>query len=312
MGSKQHRRGVRVGVIVGVVAVVLVVVASAVAALTQVAVLTGVPDQITPAAAGTTLSWSRNGPSDGGPYNEYVRVGSGPITQVNGAGTQAYGGGISGTTLVYQRVYKGQSDIRFYDIAAHTYSSPPAGWNTSAWEWGPTVSGNLVLFGRQTGSGTTFTAKVYLGDRTTGALTLLSSRTGRYAIAESGQVNGNYAVWWQCQDYRVSCNVYRYDIAAKTTMLIPNTFPSGPDQYRPSVTTTGTVYFLHAGSACGSSVTLVRQPLGGSDTVLVTFNKGIDVSSTYVDNTTGTPTIYYSKFSCTNSGNHGDIYKVID
>jgi hypothetical protein len=309
----RSKRGLRVGVgAAGVVAVVLVVVASAVAALTQVAVLTGVPDQITPAAAGTTLSWSRNGPFDTGPYNEYVRVGGGSIVQVNGAGTQGFGGGISGSTLAYQRVYKGQSDVRFYDVAAHTYSSPPVGWNTAAWEWRPTISGNLVLFGRLSGSGTTFTAKAYLGDRTTGGLTLLATRIGRYALVYPGQVNGNYAVWMQCQDYRVACNVYRYDIAAKTTTLIPNTFPSGPDQYSPSVTTTGTVYFLHAGSACGSSVTLVRQPLGGSDTVLVTFNKGIDVNSTYVDDTSGTPTIYYSKTSCANGGNHGDVYKVVD
>jgi hypothetical protein len=89
----MSKRGLRVGVAAaGVVAGVLVVVATAVAALTQVAVLTGVPDQILPAAAGTTLSWSRNGPFDTGPYNEYVRVGSGPIVQVNGAGTQGFGG----------------------------------------------------------------------------------------------------------------------------------------------------------------------------------------------------------------------------
>jgi hypothetical protein len=120
-------------------------------------------------------------------------------------------------------------------------------------------------------------------------------------------------VWSQCQDYRVTCNVYRYDIAAKTTTLIANTFPGGVFQYSPSVTSTGTVYFIHSSNGCGASVTLVRQPLGGSDTVLVTFNKGIDVLySTYVDDTTGTPTVYYDKSSCANGATHNDIYKVID
>jgi len=72
------------------------------------------------------------------------------------------------------------------------------------------------------------------------------------------------------------------------------------------------VYFAHSGAGCDNGVTLVRQPLGGSDTVLVTFNKGIDVNSSYVDDTSGTPTIYYSKTSCANGANHGDVYKVID
>ena len=312
MMFKHNTRRVRVGVIVATVAGVLVVAASALAALTQVPVLTGVPDQITPAAAGTTLSWSRNGPSDTGPYNEYVRVGSGPILKVNGTGTQGYGGGVSGTTLAYQRVARGQSDIRFYDTTAHTYSPPPAGWNTAAWEWSPTISGNLVLFGRGSGSGTTFTEKAYLGDRTTGALTVLASRTGRHAQVVPGQVNGDYAVWMQCQDYRVACNVYLYDIAAKTTTRIANTFATGTQQYDPSVTTTGTVYFAHSGNGCGNGVTLVKQPLGGSDTVLVTFKTGFDLTSTYTDDTSGTPTVYFSKTSCGGGGNHDDVYKVVD
>jgi hypothetical protein len=125
-------------------------------------------------------------------------------------------------------------------------------------------------------------------------------------------MNTRYSRAERPADYRVACNVYRYDIAAKTTTLIANTVPSGTQQYAPSVTSTGTVYFAHSGSGCGAAVTLVRQPLGGSDTILVTFNKGIDVHSTYVDDTSGTPTIYYSKTSCATGGNHGDIYKVID
>jgi hypothetical protein len=151
---------------------------------------------------------------------------------------------------------------------------------------------------------------VYLGDRTTGKLTQLASG-GNLA---AGQVNGNYAVWEQCDQNSVAyCSVYRYDIAAKRTTLIPNRFvANGRFEYSPSVTKAGTVYFIHSGNGCGVSVTLVRQPLGGSDTVLVTFKKGVDVSSTYVNDTGGTPTVYYSQSSCANGGRHGDVYKITD
>jgi hypothetical protein len=57
---------------------------------------------------------------------------------------------------------------------------------------------------------------------------------------------------------------------------------------------------------------LVKQPLGGSDTVLVTFKPGFDLTSTYTDDTSGTPNVYFSKTNCALSGFHDDVYKVVD
>ena len=312
MNRKTHK-SVTLMVVVGGVVGSLMLAASAFAFLTEIPVHTGAPDQITPAAAGSTLSWSRNGPSDTGPYNEYVQVGSGPRVQVNGRGTQAYGGGISGSTLVYQRVYKNQSDLRFYDIPSATYLATPAGWNTASWEWSPTISGTEVLFGRATDipSSTSTRQQIILGDLATHQLTVIGSATAKFTAEYPGQVNGNYAVWTSCST--TSCHLEEYDIATQTKTAIPT--QGTPFDYAASVTSTGTVYFAHSGSGCGTSVTLVRYPLGGPATVLVAFPKGIDVSSSYVDDTSGTPTIYYAKGSCrTNAaGNHNDdVYKVVD
>jgi hypothetical protein len=288
-----------------------------------VPVVTGVPDQIMPAASGKTLSWSQWSYPRG--YDEYLRVGSGPVQKIgvralrldgiDGGGT---GGGISGTTLVYARSMDTKmppgSEIRFYDIATHTYSSPPAGWNASRggrfWNWRPSISGRFVLFARHNVGGVQSFQEVYLGDRTAGKLTQLASG-GNLA---AGQVNGNYAVWEQCdQNSAAYSSVYRYDIAAKTTTAIPNRFiTSGRFEYAPSVTKAGTVYFIHSGNGCGTSATLVRQPLRGPDTVLVSFKKGVDVGSTFVDDTGGTPTVYYSQSTCTDGGRHGDVYKITD
>ena len=284
-----------------------------------VPVVTGAADQIQPAASGDTVAWSQW--LQGRGYDEYLRVGQGPILRIgaragrdgiDGGGT---GGGISGTTLAYARVIDRKmpprSQIGFYDIATHTYSSPPAGWNPGRaygfTDWRPSISGRFVLFGRSIIGGVQSIDDVELGNRTTGTLTQLASG----ANVVPGQVNGNYAVWTTCdQNPSGPCNVYRYDIAAKTTTLIPNTFSGGAFQYSPSVSRTGTVYFIHSGHGCGASAALARQQLGGSDTVLVGFRNGVDVSSTYVDDTGATPTVYYSQSSCANGGRHGDVFTI--
>lgn len=108
------------------------------------------------------------------------------------------------------------------------------------------------------------------------------------------------------------CDVVRYDIAKKTGTVIPNTFGSGRLQWQPAVTSAGTVYFIHEnrGSQCGRSVMLVRSPVGGSNTVLVRFKKDYDVISTFADDSTGAPVVYFDRYRCGNPA--GDIYKVID
>jgi hypothetical protein len=107
--------------------------------------------------------------------------------------------------------------------------------------------------------------------------------------------------------------VEEYDIATRTKTSVPQQ-PGNSENYFPSVSSTGTVYFASSGSACGANVTLVKYPLGGPATVLIVFPRGIDLSSTYVDDTSGTPTVYYSKSACNKDGSrtHGDVYKVVD
>jgi hypothetical protein len=305
--TTRSRRGWRWAAVAGVIGLGALAAVPAAWALTQTPVYTGVPDQITPAFQGNVSSWARNGPRDTGPYNEYLRIGSGAITQVNGPGTQAFGGGLSGTKLVYQRVYKGQSDLRLYDYMAHTYSTVPTGWNTAVWEWHPTMSAPWVLFGRRNFD--IHKDWTLLGNLTTGGVTVLGSEQGSSVLEQPGQVNGNYAVFTQCTS--TGCGVYLHDITAGTTTKILNTL-GGSYQYSASVTTTGTVYLVHSGAACGSSVKLVKVPLGGTETEIAPMPNGVDVSSTYVDDSSGTPIVYYSRSSCANNETHGDIYKVVN
>ena len=235
--------------------------------------------------------------------------------RVNPPGTEAFGGGISGSTLVFEQRGAGLGNLRFYDIPTKTTSAPPAGWNTKEDEYSPTISGRLILFGRET-SGRDI---IYLGDRSTGVLQRLGGRrivTNQGSLAWPGQVNGNYAVWTQCRNREVACNVVRYDIATKAKTTIPNTFARGRFQWDPSVTSTGTVYFIHDSRVCGHRARLVRTPLHGPSTVVVHFKPGYDVlppfffGSTFADDSAGPPVIYYSRVNCSTA--NSDIYKVVD
>jgi hypothetical protein len=151
-----------------------------------------------------------------------------------------------------------------------------------------------------------------LGDLTTGHLTLLASLTGKNIYLEPGQVNGNWATWSSCPDDSVACDVYEYNIAARKTTKVSNTFASGKWQYAPSVSSTGTVYFIHSSTGCGQNVTLNKRALGATRTTLVSFTHGVDIGygSTFVDDSSGTPVVYYPRYSC--ATREADVYKVVD
>jgi Tol biopolymer transport system component len=209
---------------------------------------------------------------------------------------------------VYQRVYKGQSDLRLYDFMAHTYSTVPAGWNTAVWEWSPTISGPWVLFGRRNFA--IHKQWTILGNLTTGQGIVLGSE-GSSGQEIPGQVNGNYAVFTQCSSG--ACNVYLHDITAGTTTQIPHTL-GGSFQYAPSVASTGTTYLVHSGNACGQTVELVKVPLAGTETAITQPASGHDVDSTYVDDSSSPTNVLYSRGVCNASGFvvKNDIYKVVD
>jgi hypothetical protein len=118
-------------------------------------------------------------------------------------------------------------------------------------------------------------------------------------------VNGNYAVWYRCAP---SCNVFLRDIAAGTTSRIPN--PQGRQRYSPSVAGDGTVYFVQSGRGCGTSVRLVRHPLGGPSTVIASLAPGRDSFHTHVEDDGGGSSFYFERIRCSNGA--ADIFRVVD
>ena len=101
-------------------------------------------------------------------------------------------------------------------------------------------------------------SKVILFNLSTEHRRVLSQAALNWAYFRGQQVNGDWAVFEHCRDrhYQYSnCNVFRYQISTEQLAKIPN---PGVQQYAPSVSHDGTVYFTRTGRAdvweCGLRV----------------------------------------------------------
>jgi Tol biopolymer transport system component len=244
------------------------------------------------------VGWSQDSVRDLNHYDLYLRTPDGRTVKVNPAGTQAFGGGIDGNTMVYEQFTKRNDDLWIVDLTtmAQTRLAPTV---TSSPEWEPTISGDWILFARTTSRSTL----VLLYNRATGEVRQLASLTAAHQYVYPGQVNGNYAVWGKTT--RRSQQVYLYDIAARRSTRLAQ--PSGRYQYDPAVTASGTVYFVRSRNGCGESVVIYKQPLGGSAQPIQRLRSGTDVNFTlYASTTNGQTQVLYSRLSCRTK--LGDVY----
>lgn len=254
-----------------------------------------------PAASGSYVAWAQNSAAHPKRLDVYAEPWGGHKVKVNALHTSGENGGIDGDTLVYQQYTPNGavSDIKFFNLVTHARTNPPAGVNTSAFEYWPSISPQWLLFGRTFSSGK---SKVILFDRATHESRTLASTSTSTPFLGPDQVNGDYAVWERYTG--AACDVYRYTISSKTTMRIPN--PNTKCQYASSVTSDGTVYFMRSpsGFKCGSAVLRAYPPT----TTLVTLPKGMDVLDTYaISNENGSTTVFYDQGSC-KTGNQ-DIFE---
>ncbi len=259
-----------------------------------------------PAADATHLAWSqypRRGP---GFVSLYMQEPGGPRIRVNRPRTHGWSGGFAGSSFVYQEASGRQSNIQLYGVVTGTRSAPPPGVNTAAWEWGPTMTANHLLFGRVLiNQGLD---RVLLRDLGTGSTVMLDQIRFRNGSVWLGQVSGNYAVWHRCVRRTGRCNVLVHDIAAGTTTTIPS---PARHQYSPSVTSDGTVYFIRSGQGCGNTVRVVRRPLGGPSKVIAAAGVGRDVQATSaLANADGTTNVYFDRIRCSTGA--WDVFKVVD
>jgi hypothetical protein len=260
----------------------------------------------TPAAGPDHVAWAEWPRRHGRRWTAYVQETGERRVKANRPRTHGYPGGFDGETFAYQETRGRRSSIVLYDLATKARSSPPAGVNTTSWEWHPTISGDWLLFSRR--SIRARVDQVVLRNVATGESIVLDrlTRTGRSRWSEAGQVSGNHAVWYRCTDL---CRVYHYDIAARTKTMIPTV--GGRHQYEPSVTDDGTLYYLSSAGGCGVSVRIVRRAPTGATAVLRSLPRRWDSFRTYgLENENGTTSLFYERVHC--KTNVQDVFKVID
>jgi hypothetical protein len=288
-------------------AVVAAVTATAWASLADTPVRAGRVSEALPSADGDAgyLAWSQNSAAKPKHYDAFVSLSGAPKVTVNATGTSGYNGGIDGTTLVYQQVKRGQSDLRLFDLATQQRSIP-AGVNTPQWEWRPSISGQWLMFGRENLRTRPVKTRVLLYNTATSQTITLVDTAG---VSEPGQLNGDYAVYTHCG--RVTCNVFRYQISTGQRVKMPNAL-SRRVQYAPSVSAAGTVYYASSRFTCGKDVRIRRFVVGDASASLMTLlPAGRDVHTTYADDMSdGTTRVLHDRASCKGSSN--DIYQVID
>lgn len=245
-----------------------------------------------PASEGDFLVWTQSRRAHPGRWRVFAREGGGNRFRVSPRGKRAFSGGIEGNLLLYQVVSRGQSNIKAYNLDTRNRVNVAPAINTRRWEFHPTISGDFVLFGRQSRR----RDKIILFNRETRNSRLLASvRGGRGRLTYPGQVNGNFAVWNKCT--RQGCDVFRYNVAQRSRMRIPKERTS---QYAASVAPDGTTYFARSGLRCGTNVTLHKRANGNTSRIGTVGDR--DLLFTYADTSGGPTDLYYESARCARDG----------
>lgn len=257
----------------------------------------------------SSFSWYQNSERAPKHYNAYLEINGGSMIRLNASNTFGWDGGIDGTTLVFQEVPQdtGNSNLVLYDIPSATRLPDPTGLNGRAWQWGPTISGDWILYGENS-RGSDF-SRVMLHDRSTGEERTLAESSFDAFNVWQGQVNGDYAVYYRTGR---AWNVVVYQISTGQRTTVPN--PNNRFNYTPAVTADGTVYYARSGNGCGVNVRIYRWsvvnpadppvllrdiPDGGEIADgLFAFNDGVSTS------------VYFDRFRC--SGGDSNIYRLDD
>jgi hypothetical protein len=285
------------------VTVALVLIVPSPASAQPIDVIATPADEFQPVASIDHIAWIVE--TDAG-RDLYAKSFEGERFRVNSGRWDAATGGISGTMLAYQRYRidpSVDSDLKFFDLDSRTHVAAPTGLNTFHWEYGPSLSGDRLLFGRLD----LFTGdrQIILYDLTTGESIVLAETTRRSQVLVPRQVNGDFAVWNRFgyrRDVAVACYVYLHDMTTGVSRRI-----SAQDdhcEYAPSVDAAGRVFYALSRFACGDMVSLLLYESSVHEqSVLERLPDGTDLGSTStVDNGDGTSTVYFDPGRCNRHG----------
>ncbi len=226
------------------------------------------------------LGWTQNSPKHRNRYHVFLRDSAANRLKVNRPGTEGAGGGIDGSTLVYEEATRNLNRLVLYDVTARSYTNLPISDSRRA-GMHPTISGAWILYTEGVRDRRT---SVRLYNRITGERRQLGrvAARGQRRFVYSGQVAGDWAVWGRV--LRRTQDVFLTNLATGQTTKINR--PRGVKaQYNPAVTPTGTVFFVGnvpcARRCKDTPGLLVEQRLGKRPRVAVTLRKGQNAGYMY-------------------------------
>ena len=292
-------------------AVLTVLAADPALAATDVPVrVTAGPDELRPVGSTGYYAWMQAPRRDNDSYDVFAQVSGGAPFRVNPKRTEAVTGGLDGSRLVYElRRPGGGTDIRALDLATRAPIALPKGVNTKQLEFAPSLSGDYLLFGRAALRRPL--ERILLVRMSTGEVRVLQTLQSKHRFLGVGQVNGQYAVWYDCG--KASCTVYRRRLdAPPETPPTGVVSPSGTYYYTPGVATDGTVYFFRSGRECGQEVALVKwSGVGGAaPTVVYALPPGTDAAGAFVFQPSQRE-IHYGRVRC-GGREPSDLHKIVE
>jgi hypothetical protein len=258
---------------------------------------------------GTHLVYSMSRPGRPAAYDAFVRTGSAAV-KLNLSGT-AYAGQLSGDTVPFQSVRRGDADIRFYSISTGSRSSAGTVVNSRNWEFGPSLSGRFLLFGRRTRGTSPETDRLLLYNAVSRQLRVIAEHRGEPdRDVFPGQVNGDYVVYTTCTPARATCRVTRYRISTRRRLTVPQ--PARRIGYGAGVTSAGVVYFVRGAWACGAGATIRSyDPATGTGRLLLRLGRGYDADQGFVFENGPADEFLYSRSRCSSKSGGWDVYKVV-
>ncbi len=266
------------------------------------------------------IAWAKVGRANA---QAFVKPDGAPKIQMNADRVRSFAVGMDGTTAVFDAYANGgraNGNLRMFDVLTQTRSDPPAGVNTPEHEYRPSISGDWLLFTRDsfpTVGLPGYRVRVILFNTSTSEERELANLRGLNHYLLSNQVNGDWATFESCDysprtDKFSDCQVFLYQISTDTLTQIPN---PNRQQYSSSVTSDGTVYFGRGRSGvrwvCGRDAQIVRLPNGGSEEVIATIRGFRDVFSTFaLEESDTSTTLLLGRQPCESRRPRGGIFEI--
>ena len=234
--------------------------------------------------------------------------------QISRRGSFSFPGGFSDAgTLVFQQEFvknPGNSDLYLWQTGH--ISRFPIPINSAHWEYGGDLYGGWLVYGVNQFRRRSSPWEIVSYNLATKGKHILARSTYGCGCVDTGNVVGTLA------SYRLNRRIVVQDVTGTAPIgyTVPPTGWFDDDAFlvdpTPGVPGDETLYWVRARShACGRGVKIMKASLSdlGNPIVVDTLHPGADAISLSVDDSTGTPNLFFGRGTCTKVSK-GDLYEI--